>query len=91
MVYPVLRKICQLDDRTCSMNTERVGREVKLVFLQRSLLVNFIIPPIGNDFGFWILDFGFWILDCQNFAIQSMLLTHLSQLVFKLVSTSANS
>jgi hypothetical protein len=40
------------------MNTERVGREVKLVFLQRSLLVNFIIPPIGNDFGFWILDFG---------------------------------
>ena len=31
------------------MNTERLGRQVKLVFLERSLLVNFIIPPIGHD------------------------------------------
>jgi hypothetical protein len=41
------------------MNTERVGRKVKLVFLERSLLVNFIIPPIGRDLKvvpFWILD-----------------------------------
>jgi hypothetical protein len=72
------------------MNTERVGRKVKLVFLERSLLVNFIIPPIGRDLKvvpFWIVDFGLWIgetLLCIDTIEPSM------SIGFKLVSISAN-